>query len=99
MAVETVSRRARMRASIAPFLSFFSGPFARLNLEPDVANFAVGNPQEPPMPAYVAALQRQIEPRNKDCSPTSSRSRNRSGSSPTRLPAAPGCRGIPTTWP
>ncbi len=65
MAVETLSRRARMRASIAPFLSFFSGSFARLNLEPDVANFAVGNPQEPPMPAYVAALQRQIEPRNK----------------------------------
>lgn len=66
MAVETVSRRARMRASVAPFLSFFSGSFARLNLEPDVANFAVGNPQEPPMPAYVSALQRQIEPRNKD---------------------------------
>jgi aspartate aminotransferase len=66
MAVETVSRRARMRASIAPFLSFFSGPFARHNLEPGVANFAVGNPQEMPMPEYVEALQRHIVPRNKD---------------------------------
>ena len=46
-----------MRDSIAPFLSFFNGPFARLNTEPDVANFAVGNPQEMPMPAYVEALR------------------------------------------
>ena len=42
------------------------GPFARLNTEPDVANFAVGNPQEMPLPEYVAALQRQLEPQDKD---------------------------------
>lgn len=66
MAVETLPRRARMRASIAPFLSFFNGPFARLNLEPGVANFAVGNPQEMPIPAYVEALQRHVVPQNKD---------------------------------
>lgn len=59
-------RRARLRASIAPFLSFFSGPFARLNEEPDVANFAVGNPQEMPMPEYVDAMQRALAPQDKD---------------------------------
>jgi aspartate aminotransferase len=55
-----------MRESIVPFLSFFSGPFSRLNLDPDVANFAVGNPQEMPLADYVSALQRHAEPRNKD---------------------------------
>ncbi len=38
--------RERLRASIGPFLAFFNGPFARHNVDPDVANFAVGNPQE-----------------------------------------------------
>ena len=66
MTVETITRRQRMRQSIAPFLSFFNGPFASLNLEPDVANFAVGNPQEMPMASYVAALQKHAQPRNKD---------------------------------
>jgi aspartate aminotransferase len=60
------TRRARLRASITPFLSFFDGPFARLNLEADVANFAVGNPQEMPLPAYVEALGRAVAPRDKD---------------------------------
>jgi aspartate aminotransferase len=59
-------RRARLRASIAPFLAFFSGPFAQLNDERDVANFAVGNPQEMPMPAYVDAMQRAMVPQDKD---------------------------------
>jgi aspartate aminotransferase len=62
----TARLRDRMRESIVPFLSFFSGPFSRLNLDPDVANFAVGNPQEMPLPDYVSALQRHAEPRNKD---------------------------------
>ena len=55
-----------MRESVAPFMSFFSGPFDKLNGQPDVANFAVGNPQEMPLPAYVAALRDATEPRNKD---------------------------------
>jgi aspartate aminotransferase len=59
-------RRARLRASITPFLSFFEGPFARLNSEPDIANFAVGNPQETAFPAYVDALRDAVEPRDKD---------------------------------
>ena len=56
----------RMRQSVAPFLSFFGGQFARLNTEPDVANFAVGNPQEMPLPEYVAALQHHLVPQDKD---------------------------------
>lgn len=58
--------RARLRASIAPFLRFFNGPFARLNLDPEVANFAVGNPQEMPLPAYVDALAAALPPQDKD---------------------------------
>jgi aspartate aminotransferase len=62
----TTSQRERLRHSIEPFLSFFNGPFARLNTEPGIANFAVGNPQEMPLPDYVAALHRGLEPQDKD---------------------------------
>lgn len=55
-----------MRASISPFLSFFAGTFDRLNREPDVANFAVGNPQEMPLTGYVDALERHLPPLDKD---------------------------------
>jgi aspartate aminotransferase len=66
-AVETTrSIRDRIRDSSAPFLKFFGGPFSQLNRDPDVANFAVGNPQELPLPAYVEALQRAIVPHDKD---------------------------------
>jgi aspartate aminotransferase len=66
MTTTAARQRDRLRQSVAPFLSFFGGPFAQLNREPDVANFAVGNPQEMPLPAYVDALRNHIEPRNKD---------------------------------
>ena len=56
----------RIRQSVAPFLSFFGGPFAQLNTQPDVANFAVGNPQEMPLGNYVEALQRHVVPLDKD---------------------------------
>jgi aspartate aminotransferase len=62
----SVPSAERMRESVAPFLSFFGGPFDRLNREPDVANFAVGNPQEMPLAGYVEALQRQVVPQDKD---------------------------------
>jgi aspartate aminotransferase len=67
MATSTASRpRDRLRESLAPFLSFFSGPFSRLNLQADVANFAVGNPQEMPLASYVEALRHHAQPRDKD---------------------------------
>jgi len=63
----TASRRMdRLAASIAPFMSFFTGPFAKLNKNPDVANFAVGNPQDFPLPEYVDALRGQLQPRRRD---------------------------------
>lgn len=62
----TTPTRHRMRQSVAGFLSFFNGTFARLNLEADIANFAVGNPQEMPLAGYVDALRRGVEPQDKD---------------------------------
>ncbi len=55
-----------LRASIAPFMSFFEGPIWARSADPNVANFAVGNPQEMPLPAYVESLQRHIVPHDKD---------------------------------
>jgi aspartate aminotransferase len=63
---QPLRRIDRIAASIAPFMAFFEGPFAKLNKSPEVANFAVGNPQEYPLPAYVDALREQIEPRRRD---------------------------------
>ena len=63
----TASRRMdRLSASIGPFMAFFTGPFAKLNKNPDVANFAVGNPQDFPLPEYVDALRGQLDPRRRD---------------------------------
>ena len=61
-----IRHRERLRASVASFIRFFSGPFAELNLKPGIANFAVGNPQEMPLPAYVDALRDHLEPQDKD---------------------------------
>ena len=62
----SAARVDRLRQSVAPFLSFFTGSFDRLNREPDVANFAVGNPQELPLSRYVDALRSGVEPHDKD---------------------------------
>ena len=63
----TVVRKIdQLRESIAPFMAFFSGPFSRLNGNPEIANFAVGNPQDFPMPAYVDSLREHLEPRRRD---------------------------------
>ncbi len=56
----------RLQASIEPFSRFFNGPVWARNEEPGLANFAVGNPQEMPLPAYVDALSRWLPPRQKD---------------------------------
>jgi aspartate aminotransferase len=62
----TLRKADQLRDSIAPFLAFFTGPFAKLNANPEIANFAVGNPQDFPMPEYVDALRGQLEPRRRD---------------------------------
>ena len=55
-----------LRDSIAPFLRFFGGPIWARNADPGVANFAVGNPQEMPLPGYVDALRAHLEPQGAD---------------------------------
>ncbi len=66
MTTVAATQRERLHQSMVPFLSFFTGAFSRLNTEPGIANFAVGNPQEMPLPDYVAALRNNLEPQNKD---------------------------------
>lgn len=66
MAPTDLRNAERMRTAIAPFLAFFTGRYAELAADPEVANFAVGNPQEPPMPRYVEAVRQNLEPRDKD---------------------------------
>ena len=55
-----------LRASIAPFLSFFEGPIWARNGRPGVANFSVGNPHEMPLAGYVDALRTHVEPQAPD---------------------------------
>jgi aspartate aminotransferase len=52
--------------TVAPFISFFTGPIWARNGEPGMANFAVGNPQDMPLPGYVDALRAHLEPHSPD---------------------------------
>jgi aspartate aminotransferase len=52
--------------TVAPFVAFFTGPIAARFGEPGVANFAVGNPQDMPLPGYVDALRAHLEPQSPD---------------------------------
>ena len=62
--VTAVRHTDLLRQSMQPFFRFFNGPFAQLNDLPDVANFAVGNPQEMPLPQYVAGDAPHLEPQD-----------------------------------
>ena len=55
-----------LRASIQGFIDFFEGPFSKLNENPDVSNFAVGNPLEKPMAEYIDTLRTHLEPRRRN---------------------------------
>jgi aspartate aminotransferase len=66
MTITRIRRVDALRNAIAPFLSFFNGAYSDLEPDPDVSNFAVGNPHDLPMPAYVAAMREHLEPRDKD---------------------------------
>ena len=56
-----------MIASVATVLEWVSdGDWERHHLEPGVADFVFGNPQELPLPGLVDALQRHAEPKDKD---------------------------------
>jgi aspartate aminotransferase len=60
--------RAAALASTLGLLTSFStnSAWAHRRFEPGVADFAVGNPHDMPLPGYVAALQRAVIPENKD---------------------------------
>jgi aspartate aminotransferase len=60
-------RMDRMVESVDHVFSWFAGgPWERHRLDPGVADFTFGNPQELPLPGLVDALQRNAVPRNKD---------------------------------
>lgn len=62
-----VDSLAAVRASFAPVARFFTAsPWRDRIGQPGVADFAFGNPQEMPLPGFVAALKAQVEPRGKD---------------------------------
>ena len=62
----TTSTMSDLRDSVAAFLDFFSGPIWARTGQPGIANFAVGNPQEMPLPGYVDALRGHLEPQSPD---------------------------------
>ena len=53
-----------LRDTVAPFISFFNGPIWARNGEPGMANFAVGNPQDMPLPGYVDGTPRHRSSRS-----------------------------------
>src|SRR6478752_9452168 len=66
MAIEE-RRMDRMVGSVVHVFEWLdSGPWQRHRLDPGIADFAFGNPQEMPLPGLVDALQRNAVPRDKD---------------------------------
>ena len=63
-----LSRRvAAAQSAFAPIADFYlRSRYAERRFAKDVSDFTFGNPQEMPLPAYVDALQRHAEPRDKD---------------------------------
>ncbi len=60
-------RSLALQELTGPLLTFMTrSTWARRRGEPGVLDFTVGNPQEMPLPGYVDALRRQLEPRDKD---------------------------------
>ena len=64
---DTQGRADRMVASVEHVFSWFrNGSWERHHLDPGIADFTFGNPQEMPLPGLVDALQRNAVPRDKD---------------------------------
>src|SRR5688572_11434959 len=60
-------RIRRLMGSLAPVHRFFTqSTFAKRAGDPTVSNFAVGNPHDMPLPAFVEALQQWATPQHKD---------------------------------
>ena len=64
---DTQGRTDRMVASVEHVFSWFrDGSWERHHLDPGIADFTFGNPQELPLPGLVDALQRNAIPQDKD---------------------------------
>lgn len=64
---DTGGRTDRMVDSVAHVFDWFGdGAYQRHHLDPGVADFTFGNPQELPLPGLVDALQRHAVPLDKD---------------------------------
>jgi aspartate aminotransferase len=60
-------RMERMVGSVAHVFDWFTnGPFEQHRMDPGIADFTFGNPQEFPLPGLVDALQRNAVPQDKD---------------------------------
>ena len=59
------ARTEAVAAAMSRFLDFVD-VWDSIRLQPDVCDFAFGNPQELPLPEFGAAIRRHSEPRNKD---------------------------------
>jgi aspartate aminotransferase len=68
MATQPVAQRIEaLYGATGPVLRFLTGStWARRKDEPGIADLVVGNPQEMPLPGFVAALQRWSVPQHKD---------------------------------
>ncbi len=61
------ARIADLGYAMRHFLDFLeSSNYRERSSHPDINDFAVGNPQEMPLPEFVSALQRAAEPHGKD---------------------------------
>jgi aspartate aminotransferase len=59
------ARTQAVAAAMSRFLDFVD-VWDSIRLQPDVCDFAFGNPQELPLPEFSAAIRRYAEPENKD---------------------------------
>ena len=59
------ARTEAVASSMSRFLDFVA-LWDGIRLEPDVCDFAFGNPQELPLPEFTAAIRRHAEPQDKD---------------------------------
>lgn len=67
MEQQVATRVGAIAQAAGTFIGWMSQPEnVELSADPEVANFAVGNPQEMPLPGFVNALRRAAEPRNRD---------------------------------
>jgi aspartate aminotransferase len=66
MPLPTVSHRiSATHDAMAPFLEFFArSPWSARRTEPTACDFVFGNPDEPPLPEFVQALERHVAPRD-----------------------------------